>query len=58
MKTNELESTGAGALPRSSELPATLQAYLKGIGETPLLNQADEKRFPVEFVVGKPKLVI
>jgi len=44
MKTNELESTGAGSLPRSTELPATLQAYLKGIGETPLLNQADEKK--------------
>ena len=44
MKNIEQESTGAETLPRSSELPATLQAYLKGIGETPLLNQADERK--------------
>ena len=44
MKTTTKETEGAESSLRSSELPATLQAYLKGIGETPLLTQEDEKK--------------
>ena len=44
MKTTTQKTEGAESSLRSSELPATLQAYLKGIGETPLLNQEDERK--------------
>lgn len=43
LKMTEPTSPETEPTSRSGELPATLQAYLKGIGQTPLLNPAQEK---------------
>ncbi|NBS13489.1 MAG: RNA polymerase sigma factor RpoD/SigA [Verrucomicrobia bacterium] len=44
MKTKTEATRNQGVLPREKDLPAALQSYLKGIGETPLLNRTEETR--------------
>ena len=44
MKTKTDATRNQGVLPREKDLPAALQSYLKGIGETPLLNRTEETR--------------
>lgn len=42
--TTKTTSRNSEVLPRREDLPAALQSYLKGIGETPLLNRQEELR--------------